>query len=362
MRWSFTIGTIFGIPIRLHVTFLLLLAWIGFNTSSSGNQGGLPGIFHVVLVFFCVLLHELGHSLMARRYGVGVESITLLPIGGMAAMKTLPDSARAEFLIALAGPAVSLSLGTAFLVGTYHQYGTDFWNSLAKSAIATPLIVEMSIINLALGIFNLVPAFPMDGGRILRAVLWSRQGFEPATQIAVKIGQGLAVGLFLMTLFGYFNSWLGLIAIFIYFGAESEKRSAAWRTTIADALVADVMQARVQTVHPDETIDEVFHRMMESTQDHFPVVAGDETVGLLTRRTIVTAMQDHQMDRRVSQLMSLEIHYCSPLDPLAQIVQLMDQRNLPCVLVLHDDKIAGLITSRQVWRYRWDKQQEVNRS
>lgn len=362
MRWSFTIGTIFGIPIRLHMTFLLLLAWIGLKSSTSVNQGGLAGVMHIGLVFFCVLLHELGHSLMARRYGVEVESITLLPIGGMAAMKTLPNSARAELLIALAGPAVSLLLGTGFLLGTYQQFGPNVWSQLAKSHIATPMIIEMSLINLALGIFNLIPAFPMDGGRILRAALWSRQGFERATLIAVKVGQGLAAGLFLLTLFGFFNFWLGMIAIFIYFGAESEKRSAAWRAAIANALVADVMQTRIQTVRPDDTIDNAFHLMMETAQEHFPVVAGGEPVGLLTRQAIVSAMQAHEPHRRASELMTLEVNYCTPLDSLAGVIQLMDKRNLPCVLVLHDDKIVGLITTQQVWRYRWDKQREVTSS
>jgi stage IV sporulation protein FB len=280
----------------------------------------------------------------------------------MAAMKTLPNSARAEFLIALAGPAVSLLLGTGLLLGTYHQFGPNVWSQLAKSHIVTPMIIELSLINLALGVFNLVPAFPMDGGRILRAALWSRKGFERATRIAVKVGQGLAAGIFLLTLLGFFNFWLGMIAIFIYFGAESEKRSAAWRAAIANALVADVMQTRVQTIHPDDTIDNAFHLMMETAQEHFPVVAGDEPVGLLTRQAIVTAMQAHQLNRSASELMTLEINYCNPLDNLAGVIQLMDKQNLPCVLVLHDDKIVGLITTQQVWRYRWDRQQEVTPS
>jgi Zn-dependent protease/CBS domain-containing protein len=314
-------------------------------------------VTHVSLVFFFVLLHELGHSLMAKYYGVEVESITLLPIGGMAAMRTLPNSARAELHIAMAGPAVSLLLGTILLLGTYHEYGSNVWSALGRLR-STPMIVEMSVINLALGFFNLVPAFPMDGGRILRAALWSRKGFERATEIAVKVGQVLAGGLLVLSLLGFLSLWVGMIAVFIYLGAESEKRSAAWREAITNALVADVMQTQIQTVGPNDTIDEVFHRMMENAQDHFPVVAGNEPVGMLAKLAIVTAMQANQANRRVSELMSPEVNYCTPLDSLVGIIQLMDKRNLPCVLVLHDDKIVGLMTAQQVWRYRWDKQRE----
>jgi len=203
MRWSVKIATIFGIPIKVHVTFLVLLAVIAAIPVGRGEGlAGLMGVTIVLLVFACVLLHELGHSLVAQWYGVKVDSITLLPIGGIAAMRTLPRSPGPEFVIALAGPVVSVTLAAAFGAIGYLRYGPEMFVMISGQAAYARLdiITNLALINTALAAFNLLPAFPMDGGRMLRAVLWSRLGFARATRTASNIGQGLAIALFALAL------------------------------------------------------------------------------------------------------------------------------------------------------------------
>jgi len=344
VQWSFKIATIFGIPIKVHFTFLLLVFLIGMTPH--GFQ--LSEAILIVLVFLCVLLHELGHSLLAMKYGLEVESITLLPIGGVAAMKTLPKTAKAELLIALAGPAVSAALGLIFLglAGRHNMSGL-----IGQRQSIFHLPGELSAINFFLAAFNLLPAFPMDGGRVLRAILWPRKGFARATNIAVKIGQGLSIIFFMGALLTS-NVNLVLIALFIYFGAEAEGRLTAWRDVLADLSVADAMFHPVAVLCPEQTIQDAFQLMLSSGQDHFPVLAGEDPVGLLTRPVIVQAMREQQGARAVSDFMSNQLIYCKPFDNLSTVLRLMDKRNLPCVWVLYEDRIVGLVTPELVWRLK----------
>jgi stage IV sporulation protein FB len=346
MRWSIKITTLFDIPIKVHASFLILLALIGMSAS------GPSGVILTSLVFVCVLLHELGHSLVARRFGVEVESITLLPIGGVAAMKTPPRTAKAELLIALAGPAVSVLLAVGFALLAVWRYDGKTLLTIARHQGVLPLIGELAMINFILAGFNLIPAFPMDGGRVLRAVLWSKKGFYRATRIAVNVGQGLAIGFFLASLVGHFSFWMIFIAVFIYFGAEAEGRAAAWRESISDVPIADAMQRQVQPLSPDATVEQAVDIMLNTNQEHFPVIAGGEPVGVLTKSAILSAIRLREGGRRISEIMTPQLHYCTPFDTLANVVEMMDKRNLMCVLVLYENKIVGMITPEQIWRFR----------
>jgi Zn-dependent protease/CBS domain-containing protein len=350
MGWSFEIGRVFGIPVRIHFTFLILLLFVGFTPSGSpmGWSFDLPGVILVGLVFSCVLLHELGHSLLARRYGVQVDNITLLPIGGVAAMRSLPHSPRVELLVALAGPAVSVALGLLFALAARQRYGPIVWPILLHDPGNMPLLLELASINFSLTAFNLVPAFPMDGGRVLRSVLWSRTGFLRATQVATRIGQGLAILCFILALTGHLGTWLVLIAIFIYLGADAEIRSAAWVEMLSTTTVAQAMETNLQSLPAGASIQDAAPLMSRTGQENFPVVSDGKSVGLLIRPHLFQAMRNRQFTRPVADFMTRELIYCRPQDNLATVIQHMDRRNLSCVVVMEGNEIVGIITP-ELW-------------
>jgi len=352
MRWSFKIATIFGIPIRLHVTFLLLLGLIAIaGPRSQGSiPGGLMGVILVGAVFLCVLLHELGHSIVARRFGVIVDSITLLPIGGVAAMRTLPRSARGELLIALAGPAVSLALGLLLAGLSYLWYGVGVYEALGKRYLAAPMLLQLATINIVLAAFNLLPAFPMDGGRILRASLWSRVGFARATTVAANIGQGLAITLFFLAILKG-HVVLVIIALFIYFGAEAEGRTAVLRDAFAHVPAEDAMLTNLEYIGPQESIEQVSQRMIHTGQDNFPIFQDGVFLGMLTRRHLLRALRERKHNDPAERFMTREIVFCSPVDSLASVVHAMNARDLPCVAVIVGDQLVGLITPEQIGKF-----------
>lgn len=347
MRWSFKIATVIGIPIRVHITFLLLLVLIGLRSADKDSfiPAGLPGVMLVGLVFVCVLLHEFGHCLMARRFGLLVDSITLLPIGGVTAMRSLPRTAGAELSIALAGPLVSFALAALCGLIALQSHGPG---SFAQTE-NVPWVVRLTFINLVLGIFNLFPAFPMDGGRILRSLLWTRLGFVRATKFAAKTGQVLAGGLFILA-FLTTNYMLILIAPFIYMVAAAEGRAAQWRGALAQIHAADAMLTSMERIDARETIEQVGYRARQSGQDHFPVFRQEAFVGLLTRNDLLRALHEQKLESPAAEFMTRRIVFCSPHESLAAVFQTMNEQELSCVAVMENDLLLGLITLEQISR------------
>ena len=242
MKWSFKIGSIFGIPVKVHVTFLLLLLLVYFIGHKIVGIGGLHGVIFVVLVFASVVFHELSHAMVARHYGIQVTDITLLPIGGVARMATLPEQPRQEILISVAGPIASLVLAFSlwFLADLLGSHVT-----ISDLSVEGNLLAQLSALNFVLAIFNLLPAFPMDGGRILRGFLALYITPLKATRIAVGIGQAFAIGLFFLGIFAG-NLFMVLIALFVYLGAEGEERQlgimlSLGRATAESAMISDVI-------------------------------------------------------------------------------------------------------------------------
>jgi Zn-dependent protease len=224
MRWSVRLGSLFGIPVYLHFTFLLLLGFVGFRQLAQGGLSwAIAGVASVAAIFGCVLLHEFGHALAARRYGIRTRDVTLLPIGGVARLERMPEDPRQELVVALAGPAVNV--GIALLLGgvLFITGGAVFGGSFIGQLLA---------INIALVLFNMLPAFPMDGGRVLRALLATRMNYSQATELAARVGRGMA---FLLGIAGLFwNPMLVLIAVFVWFSAGREaafvRQKEFWRT------------------------------------------------------------------------------------------------------------------------------------
>ena len=350
MKWSVKIATIFGIPIRVHFSFLLLLALIGTLPSSQGNElAGAYGVILLVSIFFCVVLHELGHSLVAKGFGFDVESITLLPIGGVAAMKTVPSKPIQEFLISAAGPAVSFGLAILFSILSGMLYKSGIFKLISSNGLnEISFLSKLAIINMWLAIFNLLPAFPMDGGRILRSIIWPFTGFVRATAIAGRIGQASAIILFILGLTAK-NPWLVFIAIFIYLGAKSESESAYWQEKLKHIPVTEFYNPNIVYVNPDMSIAQAKDIAIRTGQYNLPVLNGHRLEGMLSERDLRKALKTGEINRPIKDFMSRQLTYCNESDNLANIIKTMIDKNIGYVAIIDNGQIKGFITQEGIW-------------
>lgn len=304
MRWSVTIGSFMGTAVRIHITFLLLLGWIAFAAYQRGGAvAARDSVLFIVAIFICVVLHEFGHILTARRFGIVSPVITLLPIGGVADMEKMPDKPGQELLIALAGPAVNVVIAISLIL---FVGAVDVTNAIKIGDPSTNLLERLAVVNIFLAAFNLIPAFPMDGGRVLRAALSIWLGKERATRIAALIGQGFAFVLGFLGLFG--NPLLLFIAIFVYIAAAGE----AQMTTMAEAArglkAADAMETRIAVIDRGSTVREAIDILLATSQDEFPVVDDSRRLsGFLSRSNIIEALRNSDPGAPVAPFMRREI-------------------------------------------------------
>src|SRR5688500_13871413 len=279
MRWSFNIARVSGIDIRVHVTFFIILFWGAAQFTRFGVMGALFGMTLVLALFLCVTLHELGHSVVAQRFGIHVQQIVLLPIGGVAMMQRIPKNPWQELWIALAGPVVNVVIAAAMILGLMGRSavtGMDFNELLmpAQTGPSGPLMLRWLLgANIALVIFNMLPAFPLDGGRVLRAVLAMRMHYQRATQTAAVIGQVIAVLLGLVGLLSG-NIMLVIVAAFIFFGAGAEQMEGRARSVLAGHRVGDAYNRWAYVAHPYDRLSTVVHRILNSYQPDFAIVDG----------------------------------------------------------------------------------------
>lgn len=345
MAWSFQIARVMGIPIRLHLTFLLIIGWL---LSLAGRN---PTMAWVGLgLFACVLLHELGHSVVARKFGVEVVDITLLPIGGLARMAAAPKEPLQEMLIAAAGPAVNFVLFPLFLLAHgYSGHPTpsgDLW-----AAPGAPLL-KLAWMNLTLGLFNLLPAFPMDGGRILRAALAMRMSYVRATVAASGLGQLLAFGLGIWGLASP-NPLLVFIAFFIFIGAAEEGNRVQTEAVTEGVPVRDAMVTRFYTLQRADTLGKAADLLLHVTQHDFPVVEGDreEVVGVLTRQRLIEALGERGRDVYISEVMVPAPEAVSPDAPLTEVLEQMAAEGHTLVPVKSEAGLLGLVTTDNTAEY-----------
>jgi stage IV sporulation protein FB len=263
MSWSLNIGTIAGTAVRVHVTFLLFLGWI-FAASwvTGGPEAAWQGLVFLVLLFACVVAHEFGHIFTARAFGVSTPDVTLLPIGGVARLERIPEEPYEEFLVAIAGPLVNVAIAIALvlLAGARVNAGDLY----TVESPHTSMIDRLAAVNLFLAVFNLIPAFPMDGGRVLRALLATRMGYVRATEIAAFIGQGFAFALGFIGLF--FNPLLIFIAIFVYLAASSEAHLVAIRAMSRGVPTSAAMMTQFATLAPDAHVEEAVQTLLRTSQ------------------------------------------------------------------------------------------------
>lgn len=360
MNWSLTIGRIAGTNIRLHVTFLIFLAWIGIaDYLAGGPAAAAQSIVFILLVFLCVTLHEFGHIAMGRRFGVNTPQVILSPIGGIAAMERMPEKPRQELLVAIAGPlvnvAIALVLMAVFGLGLRQIASIDFDNAT--------LAERLLIVNLVLIAFNLVPAFPMDGGRVLRAMLAMNMGAARATVLAARIGQGFAMVFFVLGLL--WNPMLMVVGVFIYFAAGAEEQQAAFTGFAARLTVGDAMEPSPVVLQAVQPVSTAIDALLASPQKEFPVLdAASHIVGLLDRDQMILCLRDRDAGVPVGEVM----RDCEPLlpgEPLGEAYSRMRGRGANAEVVADGaGRVIGLLTAENVaemmmvesarpgWRFR----------
>jgi stage IV sporulation protein FB len=305
MPWSITIARVAGSEIRIHLTFFLLLAFVALvDYQHGGAVAALRGVVLVVAVFACVVLHELGHALAARRYGIKTPDITVLPIGGLARLSRVPDKPIEEIVIAIAGPLVNVVIAAVL----FAVLGASDMSAMGHLADPTyNLLAQVAGANVALVLFNLIPAFPMDGGRVLRAFLALRLDRRRATEIAARIGQGLAI---VMALWGLYDNQfiLVLIGFFVFVAAQSETGDVGLMESARHVPVDNAMIRVFQTLGPQATVDDAADALIRTTQHEFPIVDGGGFLrGILTRDAMIRAMKSQGRSTPVIEVMTKDI-------------------------------------------------------
>ncbi len=341
MNYSLKIFSVFGIPVELHISFLLLM--LAIYVVALFNL--IPGVsltiaVLVTLLFVAVVIHELTHCYVAVGYGVEIERVVLLPIGGVSQMKELPKDPHQEFRIAVVGPLSNLIIGAVL-----YPFYLIFGHSLSPDL--NFLLYYTIYLNLLLGAFNLLPAFPMDGGRVLRAYLAERMNFIRATQLAASIGKQLAI---IMAIIGIFiNPFLILIAIFVYLGADQEYNVVMTNTLLEGIRVKDIMTSEVKTVNPSDTVDDVLKLMFQHKHMGYPVIQDGELKGIITFHDISKLPED-QRNRPVEEFMTKKVIVTDPHEEVASTLEKLTNNRIGRLPVLENSQIVGIISKTDVMK------------
>lgn len=348
MKWSLKLVSVAGIGIYVHWTFLLLIGWIVLAHASAGDNTAaiVQGVGFVLALFTCVVLHELGHALMARRFSVQTRDITLLPIGGVARLERIPEVPFQEFLVAVAGPAVNVVIAgvlfaAAMLLGT-------LGNVSQVQLVGGSFLIKLMWVNIILVLFNMIPAFPMDGGRVLRALLATQMPRVRATHIAASVGQMVAILFALAGLMIPGMFMLLFIAMFVYLGAQGEAQAVEMRESFRGARVRDAMVKRFLTLHETDRLDMATSEMVAGHQKDFPVTNGHEITGILLHHDVVKALSDRRADALVGDFLC---NHCATVQadlPLERAVDEMQAAGCSALLVESDGELVGMLTSEHL--------------
>lgn len=338
---SLVIGTIAGTKVRLHWTFLAYLAWLGIAFLANGGlDAALSGLTLMLAVFACVVAHEFGHILAARRYGISAPDVTLLPIGGLARLQRMPERPGQELVVALAGPAVNLAIAALLVL----VFGIALGGAGHLAAPATAgILPTLATINVFLALFNLLPAFPMDGGRAARAGLAMFLDREKATRIAVGLGHSVAIG---MALYGLLigHVMLIFIAIFIYFAATAEAQDVQLQGLAEHMAAGDAMITSAAPLRRESTLAEAVDLLLHSGQRQFPVLdEAGQLAGVLTHEGLIRGLRETGTSLPVSQAMQTDLTVISAESSLSDAIALLDSAAEP-VVVVRDGRFAGFLT------------------
>lgn len=346
MKWSWKIGKFAGIDVFMHVTFLLIIGLVAFNDyQRTGTLAGvLEGILFTLVLFGFVLMHEFGHALTARRYGIKTRDITLYPIGGVARLERMPDKPVQEFWVALAGPAVNVAI--AILLFGWLTITGALSSPNGIDLTGGSFVERLLTVNLTLAVFNLIPAFPMDGGRVLRSILAMRLAYPQATRIAAIIGQGMA---FLLGVVGFFsNPILVFIAVFVWIGASQEASMVETKSALEEIPVGRAMLTDFQTLTPGEAVSRAVELILAGSQTDFPVVEDKKVVGLLTRSDILTALSRSDQPVAVSAIMRSDFESVELNEQLDQALIRLQTSGYQTMPVTSRGNLVGLITAENI--------------
>ncbi|HEY7394924.1 MAG TPA: site-2 protease family protein [Gemmatimonadaceae bacterium] len=350
MKWSWKIGRVGGIDMRVHATFVLLLAWLAlvFYRSTGTPTGAARGLLFTLALFASVVLHELGHAFVARRFGVKTRDITLLPIGGVARLENIPSKPNQELAIALAGPAVTLAIIIVLAI-VLRVLGLPMTPAGTQAGALTggaSFLVQLMWVNGWLLVFNLLPAFPMDGGRVLRAALALRNDYVNATEIAARIGRGFAI---LFGIVGFFyNPLLVLIALFVWVGATAESMSAREKAVLSGVAVERLMIRDVRTLQPSDSLNVALNHILEGFQHDFPVVQDGHVVGILTRSMLLQGLARHGAESTVAESMETSFRTTVETEPVERALARLRECRCQTLPVMADDRLRGVLTSDNV--------------
>jgi stage IV sporulation protein FB len=346
--WSFRVATVAGTEVRIHFTFLLLLV---FWFSAGASHGGMPEALHtlvlVLAIFLCVLLHEFGHVLAARHYGIRTPDITLLPIGGVARLERMPREPAHELIVALCGPLVNVVIATLIGFGLKLSPQMD----LELDPVRMPFWVQMMQWNVFMVLFNMIPAFPMDGGRVLRAGMALFMDYGRATRAAASVGQAIAALGFMAALLFFHNPLLLIIALFIFLSAGQEAAMVTEEETTRALRVRDAMVTDFRSLPEDATLRDAVDFLLSGTQHDFPVVddAGNLT-GLLSRTALIGGLAKHGPEHAVRETMEPCEEKIDEMDNLGDAVAKLRASPFPVLPVLGGDggRVTGLLAAENI--------------
>lgn len=352
MSSSLQIGKFSGIRVQIHWTFWLLFLFIGFLVFS--KEGTFTDLLwyslFIVGLFVCVVLHEFGHALTARKFGISTRSITLLPIGGLASLKKIPDNPKEEFLVAAAGPAVNVVIAIilAFVVPVESFTGMDAKALEEELSLITShnFLFYLLTANIALVLFNLIPAFPMDGGRIFRALLSMKMGRIRATQIAASLGKVLALLFFLYGLF--YGILLSVIAVFIWFGAHTENIMIQQIELMRGYKIRDAMITEYTALNPDDTLKTVVDKILASTEQDFVVIENNEIAGILYMDDLSAALKESGEETTVGRIMDTSVVTLEADSELSTAYQKLNRKNRNFFPVLENGEIVGVMDMNNI--------------
>ncbi len=349
MRWSWKIGTLAGIGVYMHATFLLLLAWIALVHWAQGESLRMvaAGVAFILALFACVVLHEFGHALTAKRYGIRTRDITLLPIGGLARLERMPEKPTQELAVALAGPAVNVVIAAALFL--WLELTSGFQPLERLSVTGGSFAERLMVVNLFLVGFNMLPAFPMDGGRVLRALLATRLDYPRATRIAATIGQGMA---FLFGFIGLFtNPFLLFIALFVWIGAAQEASAAQMKWALGGIPVRRAMLTDFRALAPGDRLARAVDLILAGSQQDFPVLDEGRLVGVLPRHSLMKALSQGGADALVAEVMHREVPAVAPDEILESAVQRLQGSDCRVLPVVARGRLVGLLTPDNVGEF-----------
>ena len=346
MKNALYIGTVSGIKIFIHWTFLILIGWIVFSNLSKGLGGEeiLWSILFILTIFACVTLHELGHALAAKKFNIKTRDITLLPIGGVAQMESLPEKPREELIVAVAGPAVNFVIFVVLFFVLPKPESPEM--EQLQQISGANFLYALMVVNMWLALFNLIPAFPMDGGRVFRALLALRLDRTRATRIAAGLGQLLAMGFIFLGLF--YNPFLVFIGLFIFLGAQAEAQQTETQSLLRGYTVHDALLEEVPGIDADATIRTAANQLLHSQNKHFVVNHAGKPEGTLGRDEIIKALGEMDDQSPVRLAMRKDVMYLSPGMPIEEAWKMMQQQEQPFALVTSKGEVVGAIDTDNI--------------